>query len=96
MSVDCLDRYHRSNSANPQNAAIAAVRASVVGKRRLKAAQKLRKMPLQEPLCSSRATSQAAAVEAPTVTTGMEQMVQAMLIIAISPTVLMKSLNGLS
>ena len=53
-------------------------------------------MPLQEPLCSSRATSQAAAVEAPTVTTGMEQMVQAMLIIAISPTVLMKSLNGLS
>lgn len=54
------------------------------------------KMPLDEPVCSSRATSQAADVDAPIVTTGMEQTVHATLIMAMSPMVLIRSLKGLS
>ena len=73
-----------------------AVSARLVGKRRLNAAQKLRKMPLDEPVCSSRATSQAADVDAPIVTMGMEKTVHATLIMAMSPMVLIRSLKGLS
>lgn len=93
---DCFDRYHKSNSASPQNSARMAVRARLAGKRRLNAVQKLRKMPLDEPSCSSRAISQAADVDAPIVTTGMEKTVQATLIMAMSPMVLIRSLKGLS
>ena len=64
----------------------------VVLKRRLNAFQKPRKMPLSRPSCMLRATSQAAAVEAPMVTMGSEHTAHATESMARSPTVFMNML----